>query len=382
MSDDEDTECPMCGRAFDTKRGLKIHRGSSHQDEGRGERQEELIADLQDIAAKLGEPPTSTDIRNGDYDTASVPTYRKYFDTWNDALRAAGFQIHQEQEADPKALLTDLERVADDLGRPPSRDEYEEHGAFTGPCFRNHFGSWNNAMEAAGFDINWEPADPDALLADIERLAEELGRTPMQQDVQEHGEYAVVTYHRHFGSWNAALEKVGLEPTIRRDIPREELLADLRRVDTLVDGRPSRSDHVEHGEFSSMTLADRFGSWDAAVQELGYGPYADLDLTGAQNSAWKGGFERYYGPNWVQQRRWARERDDYRCQVCGMTDEEHKEQCGRELEVHHITPVRAFYGNEGELDYEAANDLENLITLCREDHAKWEGVPLRPHRAD
>jgi hypothetical protein len=26
--------------------------------------------------------------------------------------------------------------------------------------------------------------------------------------------------------------------------------------------------------------------------------------------------------------------------------------------------------------------MGNLITLCREDHAKWEGVPLRPHQPD
>ncbi|MBI5880251.1 MAG: DEAD/DEAH box helicase [Chloroflexi bacterium] len=67
-----------------------------------------------------------------------------------------------------------------------------------------------------------------------------------------------------------------------------------------------------------------------------------------------------YGPNWQEQRRKTRERDNFRCRNCGVaeTDAEHH--------VHHIQPFRTFGG------YLAANQLSNLLTLCPPCHARAE----------
>lgn len=67
-----------------------------------------------------------------------------------------------------------------------------------------------------------------------------------------------------------------------------------------------------------------------------------------------------YGPNWEAQRRRARARDDYRCQVCGTPEKD------RAHDVHHKIPLRAL------LSYEQANQLENLITLCPTCHRRAE----------
>lgn len=90
--------------------------------------------------------------------------------------------------------------------------------------------------------------------------------------------------------------------------------------------------------------------------------------TGDGHPLWEGG-RRNYGANWTDQRRAARERDDYTCQSCGATED----GLERELDVHHITPIKAFETPE------EANTLDNLVSLCRSCHqGKWEGVPLRP----
>ena len=82
--------------------------------------------------------------------------------------------------------------------------------------------------------------------------------------------------------------------------------------------------------------------------------------TGENSPFWKGGHEPYYGPNWSSQRRKARARDGYACQICG------EKENGRELPVHHIIPFREF-----ELErYKEANQLSNLIILCRPCHGK------------
>jgi len=74
---------------------------------------------------------------------------------------------------------------------------------------------------------------------------------------------------------------------------------------------------------------------------------------------------RYYG-SWDKARSKALERDQYRCQSCGATNDEHKEKYTNGLDVHHHTKIAQFD------DAETANELNNLITLCRICHKKYE----------
>lgn len=50
------------------------------------------------------------------------------------------------------------------------------------------------------------------LIRHMQKLAKELGRTPTQQDIQEHGPPSHTTFHARFGSMIAAQEAAGLEP--------------------------------------------------------------------------------------------------------------------------------------------------------------------------
>lgn len=89
-------------------------------------------------------------------------------------------------------------------------------------------------------------------------------------------------------------------------------------------------------------------------------------FAGENNGTWAGGDISYYGPNWINQRRKARKRDNYICQDCGINEEEYRS----ELSVHHKIPFRNFMG-----DWKKANSLSNLITLCeypchRKRHSK------------
>lgn len=70
--------------------------------------------------------------------------------------------------------------------------------------------------------------------------------------------------------------------------------------------------------------------------------------------------DRYYGRNWSSQRDKAKERDNYECQICNST---------QDLEVHHKKPIINFDRSNDDW-YEDANDLDNLITLCRSCHKK------------
>ena len=107
-----------------------------------------------------------------------------------------------------------------------------------------------------------------------------------------------------------------------------------------------------------------------------YNAAKPIRFSGNNNPRWRGGISLpYRGSNWQRQRRQARRRDGYTCQLCGISEDD----LGRQLDVHHIKPFSTFH------DYISANKLENLICLCHECHGKVELDPLftlQPEQAE
>jgi len=107
------------------------------------------------------------------------------------------------------------------------------------------------------------------------------------------------------------------------------------------------------------------------------GEWRSKNITGENSPRWKGGdLPGYRGPNWIEQSKAARKRDGYRCQHCGISEKKN----GRKLDVHHIMPFRTFnYIPEENENYKQANELSNLITLCRTCHqlAEWGIIPVQ-----
>lgn len=93
--------------------------------------------------------------------------------------------------------------------------------------------------------------------------------------------------------------------------------------------------------------------------------------SGPTHPKWRGGAIEWRGSDWLRQSAAARKRDGYRCQRCGITQAE----TGQTLDVHHIVPFRAF----GVKRHKEANELSNLVSLCRHCHAQveWHNAPLQ-----
>jgi len=86
--------------------------------------------------------------------------------------------------------------------------------------------------------------------------------------------------------------------------------------------------------------------------------------TGALHHLWEGGKIWWRGKDWDSIKLRARERDNFICQGCGMTEEQHIRKYKQPLQVHHIDPYR----------HSKDNSLENLTTLCCSCHQKAEGT--------
>lgn len=111
------------------------------------------------------------------------------------------------------------------------------------------------------------------------------------------------------------------------------------------------------GRYSSQTYQYRFGSWSEALKKANIkGP--EPSVASKRDSRQ----EHYGSKEWKELRERALERDNYECQSCGISEENHKEQFGVGLNVHHLTDIAEFDSPK------EADSMENLETLCVKCH--------------
>jgi hypothetical protein len=175
---------------------------------------------------------------------------------------------------DDEELLEDLRALAEVLGHSPTVSEYRELGGENESLYYDRFGSWVNAVAAAGLETKFGgPISRAELLAELRRVAEILGETPSTSQMRDEGWYAVDTYYKHFGSWANTIAAADLPERTQQKIPSEELLAELKRLANEVDSPPPSTGQMNsQGEYSAWTYKNRFGSWSNAVEKADFEP--------------------------------------------------------------------------------------------------------------
>jgi hypothetical protein len=115
-------------------------------------------------------------------------------------------------------LLTALQTLADEKGRPPTGKEANAHpDSPSKSTFLRRFGSWNNALCEAGLDRNLLRLSDEELITDLQRLSNTLGKCPTIADVNNADDMASAgTYKYRFESWNNALDAANLLPKHRQ----------------------------------------------------------------------------------------------------------------------------------------------------------------------
>jgi len=104
---------------------------------------EKIAAAIRRAAAELGRAPSRGELRR----ITGVSHYRvlSEFATLREAVRAAGLEPNPKGEKiSTEDLLSDWKRVAEKLGRRPSRAEYVREGRYSAGALTVRFGSWSN----------------------------------------------------------------------------------------------------------------------------------------------------------------------------------------------------------------------------------------------
>lgn len=395
----------------------------------------QLIKDLQALEIHLDRAPNVSDVMEQGLARTAWP----YVSRWGgflSALESAGITPTSDQRISisDDELISDFNRVADELGVTPSYNDIIEHGKFSPATYERSFGTFLKAKEACGYDAtasyhNARDFTETEMIQYLHQLCFEVGGIPSATDVAEREKMSVSSFKLRFGSWRDGLKAAGFNPDPVK-IPEDDLKEELRRMAEM-KGRPPFQREMEQAKYSYSVYVQRWGSWlkareaagldtvvrhpslrvseQSAIQDLqkiasemgrcpSYSEYQErgqysVGLFKQKFGSWNdgkeaAGFDRgyitvnygtegpterpVYGRSWIPQRERARERDNLQCQRCGMTKEEHLSEYDTVPHVHHITPWHEFD------DHEERNKLSNLITLCAACHKTYEKLPVKP----
>jgi hypothetical protein len=146
---------------------------------------DQIIGELQACAERLGKSPTMREFAADRETTVHPQTWIEHFGSWNNAKRAAG--LVPRRFATREELLGLLRELGEELGRPPTARDIDEHkGKLPSKSLYWHtFGSLTTALREAGFDV---PVGEERLERAVEQgatMARELGRLPKFADWAE-----------------------------------------------------------------------------------------------------------------------------------------------------------------------------------------------------
>jgi hypothetical protein len=315
----------------------------------------QIVAAIRDYVATHGDiPPTLNDWQHlpGSAERGKHPsnsTVIRAFGSWSAAIRAAGFEPNRPGGSSEwtrqlvVAAIKEYARV--NGGLPPTADAWRrgngrpgEPGAHPGwRTVRQLFGSWGEALRAAGFTPrHGRPRAPagvcagwtrELAIAAIRRYAAAHdGWPPTAVRWQRAGDQPLVSargrvtltdqaypsatvVRQLFGSWAGGIRAAGFEPrAINLTWTHERVIAALRAYAAANDGLPPKRSDWARAVRTDSSIAHPtaalvvrlFGSFAAAVEAAGFEPRRVL--RGPKRSKWTheqviGGIHDYVASN-------------------------------------------------------------------------------------
>jgi hypothetical protein len=177
--------------------------------------------------------------------------YTERFGSWDEALEAAGIDKRSR-------IIDELQQLASKLGRSPKTSDMREHSWCSHGYIADEFGSWQAALDAAGVD----ETSRTELIDELQRLDEEVPGAPMSTDMRSDGKFSAYRYTKKFGSWDEALEAADIDK-------RSRIIDELQRLANELGRTPKRADMREHSWCSNSYISMEMGSWSTALEAAG-----------------------------------------------------------------------------------------------------------------
>ena len=208
-------------------------------------------------------------------ETVSHREINHHFGGWSNALEESFHIEIDKKKAKRERILAEIGMLAEG-GDPPTVTKYNEHPeTFAQNTVYQHFDSWNDAIKKAGFSPNIEREGgytDEELISQIQMVAEQAN-TPSLVEYLDHPDTISfrVLYHLPT-TWKEALQNIGRDVEIdERDIKREQILGE---VEMLTDGEgpPTLTEYDNHPDTSSRSVIySYFDDWEQVIELAGHG---------------------------------------------------------------------------------------------------------------
>jgi hypothetical protein len=179
-----------------------------------------------------------------------------------DAMRKekGGKEKGGKEKGGKEKIVAAIRRAATELGRAPSRGELRRITGVSHYRVLAEFPTLREAVRAAGLEPNpkGEKISTEDLLADWKRVAEKLGRRPSRAEYVREGKYSAGALTVRFGSWSG----IGENPLTTKDtkehggktrISRESYICNTERKTRM----PEKSNHKGHEETQRKNNGER-----------------------------------------------------------------------------------------------------------------------------
>lgn len=193
----------------------------------------------------------------------------------------------------------------------------------------------------------------DDLVADLKFVAEKLKTEKLSQSLYvAHGKYDVSTIIRRFGTWNKAVQKLGLKPGNISIYTDEQLFENILNIWQHKGKQPVRRDlDSEPSKISQGPYNRRFSSWSTAIKE--FIEYAnEKDIKAIKSESADTFTKKTSRDPSLRLRFRVLKRDNFSCVQCGASPAKNSAVV---LHIDHIKP----WSNGGE------TEISNLQTLCQ-----------------
>jgi hypothetical protein len=211
-------------------------------------------------------------------DRSLVGAAARYYGTWSNALRAAGMPVKPMRQWSKQMIIKEIRaRLAEDAQKsdnvtsigPPkylclSRARKDDCSLYA--AARTWFGSWPNAIQAAGL----VPRIRHCWTADrvIEAVRDRHRAGLPMVRVLEDDPWLCAAARLYFGGWHNTMEAAGLTVTSRKRWPRKRIIA---AIDA--HQRQGSLRYVWRDDKRLFWAASlRFGNWQNALKAAGFTP--------------------------------------------------------------------------------------------------------------
>lgn len=228
-------------------------------------------------------------------------------------------------------------------------------------------------MEKKPFElsrVSGQPVSDAELLDDLRRVAASIGKSTVgQKEYRRIGRYDDSTTSRRFGSWNEALRAAGLDISNVVDLGDEELFENILMLWQHYGRQPRRRElALPPSRISQSPYLRRFRSWTGALES--FVAYANANESGAApegdvSPTREGGRRTSRDPS-LRLRFKVLQRDRFACRSCGASP---ATNVGTELHVDHITP----WSKDGETVVENLQTLCSRCNLGKGAHGHGAG---------